>query len=56
MLHEGKVHFDGPFDEFEAAQSDVIRPYFETMPLLHKRIMEKVEIDPQLSKRKGLNV
>lgn len=56
MLHEGKVHFDGPFDEFETSQSDVIRPYFETMPLLHKRVVKDVKIEPQLENRKGLVV
>ncbi len=39
MLHEGRVTFDGPFDDFEAATSPVIRPYFDLMPTLHKRIL-----------------
>ncbi len=38
MLHEGRVSFDGPYDEFEAASSSVIRPYFDQMPTLHKRL------------------
>ncbi len=38
MLHEGKVFFDGPFEEFEANPSPVIRPYFDLMPILHQRI------------------
>lgn len=37
MLHEGNVLFDGPFGEFRASQSEVIRPYFDMMPILHKR-------------------
>lgn len=37
MLHEGNVFFDGPFEEFEASESPVIRPYFDLMPILHKR-------------------
>lgn len=56
MLHQGKVHFDGPFDEFETSESDVIRPYFEMMPALQDRFREDVEIEPDLSKRKGLVV
>lgn len=35
MLHKGRIHFDGPYDEFAASDSDVIRPYFELMPALH---------------------
>lgn len=37
LLHQGKVFFDGTLDEFEASTSPVIRPYFEVMPVLHKR-------------------
>jgi len=37
MLHEGKVHFDGTFDEFASSESPVIRPYFDLMPVLHQR-------------------
>jgi len=37
MLHEGKVSFDGPFEAFEASDSPIIRPYFELMPVLHRR-------------------
>ncbi|CUW37301.1 ABC-type transport system [Magnetospirillum sp. XM-1] len=36
MLHEGRVSFDGPFEEFEASDSPIIRPYFELMPVLHQ--------------------
>jgi len=54
MLHEGKVHFDGPFEEFQAADTDVIRPYFKLMPLLHERSSESISITPDLSGRKGL--
>lgn len=37
MLYEGKVGFDGPFTEFQASQSPIIRPYFELMPALQRR-------------------
>lgn len=32
MLHDGKVHFDGPYAAFEASSSQVVRPYLEAMP------------------------
>ena len=54
MLHQGKVHFDGPFDEFETSGSDVIRPYFKMMPVLNDRFRDEVIIEPDISKRKGL--
>jgi phospholipid/cholesterol/gamma-HCH transport system ATP-binding protein len=38
MLHEGRVHFDGPYQAFEASDSSVIRPYFDIMPALHQRV------------------
>lgn len=38
MLHEGKIFFDGPFDEFAASKSSIIRPYFDLMPVLHQRL------------------
>jgi phospholipid/cholesterol/gamma-HCH transport system ATP-binding protein len=37
LLHEGRVHFDGPFSAFEQADSEAIRPYFELMPILNRR-------------------
>ena len=37
MLHDGRVAFDGPFAEFEASDLPVIRPYFDLMPVLHRR-------------------
>lgn len=37
MLHEGKVFFDGSYSLFKASTSPVIRPYFELMPVLHRR-------------------
>jgi phospholipid/cholesterol/gamma-HCH transport system ATP-binding protein len=37
MLHEGHVHFDGDFEDFEVSESAIIRPYFELMPELHQR-------------------
>ncbi len=42
MLHEGKVYFDGPFEQFERrAGAAIIRPYFESMPALHQRDPEQ---------------
>jgi len=37
MLHEGRVLFDGPFEEFKTSESTVVRPYFDLMPVLQKR-------------------
>ncbi|MBF0250733.1 MAG: ATP-binding cassette domain-containing protein [Alphaproteobacteria bacterium] len=37
MLHEGKIYFDGPFQDFAASKSSIIRPYFDLMPVLHQR-------------------
>ena len=37
MLHDGKVSFDGSFDDFHDAASAIIRPYFDLMPILHER-------------------
>ncbi|MBF0167277.1 MAG: ATP-binding cassette domain-containing protein [Alphaproteobacteria bacterium] len=37
MLHEGKVSFNGFFDDFMASHSPIIRPYFDLMPVLHQR-------------------
>lgn len=37
MLHEGGVLFDGPFADFHASDSPIIRPYFELMPTYHLR-------------------
>jgi phospholipid/cholesterol/gamma-HCH transport system ATP-binding protein len=54
MLHQGKVHFDGLFEKFQASDSDVIRPYFKIMPLLQGRSAPGTSIDPDLSKRRGL--
>jgi len=36
MLHEGKVHFDGPFCDFAKSTSAIIRPYFELMPVFQR--------------------
>ena len=35
MLHEGRVFFDGPFEEFQRTDSAPIRPYFQTMSAVH---------------------
>lgn len=37
MLHDGRVCFDGAFEDFEASRSAIIRPYFEVMPLLNRQ-------------------
>ena len=37
MLHEGRVFFDGSYEEFAASDSEIILPYFEGMPALHQR-------------------
>lgn len=39
MLHEGKVLFDGTFDQFASSDKPPIRPYVEQMPGLHSRVM-----------------
>jgi hypothetical protein len=36
MLDKGQICFDGPWDEFRASDSPVIRPYIELMPALHQ--------------------
>ena len=38
MLHEGKVFFDGSYDDFEKSTSPVILPYFQTMQALQERV------------------
>jgi phospholipid/cholesterol/gamma-HCH transport system ATP-binding protein len=53
MLYEGKVYFDGPFEEFEASQSPIIRPYFEMMPVLQGRTQEPRNAQPS-ERRRGL--
>ncbi len=37
MLHDGRVHLDGPLEAFEDSDSPLVRPYFELMPGLHRR-------------------
>jgi len=56
MLYDGKVFFDGPFEEFEASESEIIRPYFDLMPVLQGRSRESEAIEPDLAGRKGLIV
>jgi phospholipid/cholesterol/gamma-HCH transport system ATP-binding protein len=36
MLHDGKVFFDGAFHDFAESDSEIIKPYFELMPALHR--------------------
>jgi phospholipid/cholesterol/gamma-HCH transport system ATP-binding protein len=41
MLHDGRVYFDGAFQAFKRRTGDqIIRPYFELMPVLHGREAE----------------
>ncbi|MBI4005883.1 MAG: ATP-binding cassette domain-containing protein, partial [Gammaproteobacteria bacterium] len=54
MLYEGKVHFDGSFDKFEHIDSEIIRPYFDLMPVLNQRHMDEILKIPDLSSRRGL--
>lgn len=42
LLHEGRVFFDGTLPEFEASDSPIVRPYFDLMPVLHKRSLPLV--------------
>ena len=37
MLHEGNIHFNGSFENFQRSPSQIIRPYFELMAGLHQR-------------------
>ena len=37
MLHDGRVFFDGPYERFEKSDSEIIRPYFELMPILNRQ-------------------
>ena len=46
MLHEGRVFFDGPFPDFAAARSSIIRPYFDLMPVLHGRDLDPRDLPP----------
>jgi phospholipid/cholesterol/gamma-HCH transport system ATP-binding protein len=46
MLHEGQVFFDGPFRDFEASSSPIIRPYFDLMPVLHGRALDPRDLPP----------
>jgi len=36
MLHDGQVHFDGPFCDFANSKSPIIRPYFDRMPVFQQ--------------------
>jgi phospholipid/cholesterol/gamma-HCH transport system ATP-binding protein len=42
MLHAGRISFNGPFEDFMASSSPIIRPYFDLMPVLHQRAGGKV--------------
>jgi phospholipid/cholesterol/gamma-HCH transport system ATP-binding protein len=37
MLHDGRVFFDGSYDEFQQSDSPLVLPYFALMPVLHQR-------------------
>ena len=39
MLYDGRVYFDGSYEEFRNSESSIIRPYFDLMPVLHGRAM-----------------
>ena len=54
MLHKGKVFFDGTFDEFEKSDSEIIRPYFDLMPVLDRRYLVDIPQIPDTANRKGL--
>lgn len=41
MLHEGRIFFDGAYAEFARSDSEIIRPYFDLMPILHRRRLEE---------------
>lgn len=41
MLMDGRVGFDGTFDEFTQSDDPRIRPYLDQMPLLHARVPER---------------
>ncbi len=53
MLNEGRVFFDGPFEDFQASDSPIVRPYFEQMPALQSRVFETHTLSPS-EHRKGL--
>lgn len=55
MLSDGRVYFDGKFEDFEASRSPIILPYFELMPILQNRIIEP-QVVPVPEGRKGLLV
>jgi phospholipid/cholesterol/gamma-HCH transport system ATP-binding protein len=38
MIHDGKVNFDGPFEQFIQSRDPQIAPYIRQMPLLHERV------------------
>lgn len=41
LIDGGRVLFDGSLDAFEASDAPQIQPYFELMPVLHGRPMER---------------
>lgn len=43
MLDAGRIFFDGTYEAFSQSNSPVIRPYFELMPKLHKRLNGPVD-------------
>lgn len=38
MLYDGQVFFDGSYEAFSESDSPIVRPYFESMPVLHQRL------------------
>lgn len=55
MLNAGRVFFDGRFEDFEASESSITRPYFDLMPVLQGRQIED-RVAPPVERRKGLLV
>lgn len=53
MLNDGRVFFDGSFEDFQASVSPIVRPYFEQMPALQNRIIETHTLSPS-EQRRGL--
>lgn len=37
MMSEGRIYFDGTFDQFVESKSPLIKPYVSQMPFLHER-------------------
>jgi phospholipid/cholesterol/gamma-HCH transport system ATP-binding protein len=51
MLMDGRVGFDGTFDQFTQSEDPRIRPYLDQMPLLQARVAER---EPGWSAESGM--